>query len=109
MNPQANPPPLLSSPPPLPLDPEKVLPEKNLPNHFRRNFIIIMFLTIGPLALPFVWLHPTMRLHTKLIIITITLLASYALYLLTRHLLRILMEQLETLESLMGVVTSNTF
>lgn len=96
------------TPPPLPqivveenfTYPTQLLAQKLLPSHFRRNFLIIAFLSVGPLALPLVWFHPTMRLVWKLVITFITVIVSYALYLLMVFLFGILMEQYNILRSL---------
>lgn len=44
-----------------------------LPWFFKTGFIVLMFLTLPPLALPSVWLHPKLHLVWKL---TITALAA---------------------------------
>ena len=95
------------TPPPLPQilveekfhSPTQLDAQKLLPSHFRRNFLIIAFLSVGPLALPLVWFHPTMRLGWKLVITFITVIVSYALYLLIVFLFGILMDQYNILRS----------
>ncbi len=41
-----------------------------------------MLLSIGPLALPLIWFHPTISLKWKTGITAITIAVTYALYLL---------------------------
>ncbi|RYD29419.1 MAG: zinc ribbon domain-containing protein [Verrucomicrobiaceae bacterium] len=38
-----------------------------LPFYFRTSFIILMFLSVPPLALPSIWLHPRMHLVWKIV------------------------------------------
>jgi hypothetical protein len=51
------------TPPALPREKDPALPW-----YFRTGFIVLMFLTLPPLALPSVWLHPKMHLAWKLAI-----------------------------------------
>ncbi len=51
------------TPPALPGDREQVLPW-----YFRTAFIVLMFVTLPPFALPSVWFHPKMHLVWKLVI-----------------------------------------
>jgi hypothetical protein len=39
-----------------------------LPWYFSTSFIVLMFLTVPPFALPSVWLHPKMHVAWKLVI-----------------------------------------
>ena len=43
-------------------------------------FLIASFLTIGPLALPLVWFHPTYSLRRKIILTVIILILSIVLF-----------------------------
>ncbi len=52
-----------STPPALPVGPDPALPW-----YFRTSFIVLMFLTMPPFALPSVWLHPKMPIIGKLAI-----------------------------------------
>lgn len=40
----------------------------SLPWYFRTSFIVLMFLTLPPFALPSVWLHPKLHIGWKLVI-----------------------------------------
>ena len=51
------------APPPLPGAREQVLPW-----YFSTTFIVLMFLTLPPFALPSVWLHPKLQVVWKLVI-----------------------------------------
>ena len=42
--------------------------EDPLPWYFKTSFIVLMFLTVPPFALPSVWLHPKLHLVYKLVI-----------------------------------------
>jgi len=44
--------------------------------------LVVLLLTLGPFALPFVWLHPHLSGRKKAIITAIVVLATYALSLL---------------------------
>jgi len=50
-------------PPALP-----AIQDHSLPWYFRTSFIVLMFLTLPPLALPSVWLHPKLHVGWKLVI-----------------------------------------
>ena len=50
-------------PPALP-----VMPDQSLPWYFKTSFIVLMFLTLPPFALPSVWLHPKLHVGWKLVI-----------------------------------------
>lgn len=50
-------------PPALP-----VIEDHSLPWYFRTSFIVLMFLTLPPLVLPSVWLHPKLHVGWKLVI-----------------------------------------
>lgn len=38
-----------------------------LPFYFRTSFIVLMFLSVPPLALPSIWLHPKLHLVWKIV------------------------------------------
>lgn len=50
-------------PPALPL-----VGDFSLPWYFQTSFIVLMFLTLPPLALPSVWLHPKWHIAWKLVV-----------------------------------------
>lgn len=52
-----------SAPPALPVGRDQALPW-----YFKTSFIVLTFLTLPPLALPSVWLHPKMHWALKLVI-----------------------------------------
>ncbi|MBU4143172.1 hypothetical protein KJ590_04225 [Patescibacteria group bacterium] len=47
--------------------------------YFRTTGLIILFVSIGPFALPFVWLNPRFGRRKKVIITAITLAISFFL------------------------------
>ncbi len=47
--------------------------------YFRTTSLIILFVSIGPFALPFVWLNPRFGRRKKVIITAITLAISFFL------------------------------
>lgn len=58
---------------------EMIAQKESLPWYFRASMIILAFITVGPLALPLVWLHPKYSLNKKLVISAAVLLVSYVL------------------------------
>jgi len=53
------------------------------PWYYRTTSLVVMFLTIGPLMLPFVWLRPTFSRNTKIawtvVLLALTGLASWVI------------------------------
>ncbi|MGA2091610.1 MAG: zinc ribbon domain-containing protein [Endomicrobiales bacterium] len=47
--------------------------------YFSTSFLIISFMTVGPLALPMVWFHPRLSRLVKVIITIIVCAATYAI------------------------------
>lgn len=80
-----------------PINPHGAAPASNIPWYFTKTFIIIMLLSVGPLALPLVWFHPTITRKWKIGITLITLAVTYGLYVLSVMVLRKLYEILELL------------
>ena len=48
--------------------------------YFNTSLVIIAFLTVGPLALPLLWLNPNISLNQKIVISVIVLIVSYFLW-----------------------------
>lgn len=86
------------APPPLPVSTKP----DGLPWYFGKTFIVIMLLSVGPLALPLIWWHPQLSWKWKTGISIAMLLLTYALWLLTAFAMRSLNESLETLRG-MGI------
>jgi predicted nucleic acid-binding Zn ribbon protein len=47
--------------------------------YFRTAFLVIVFLSVGPLALPLLWLSPRINKKAKIIISVIVIVLSYYL------------------------------
>ena len=47
--------------------------------YFKTSWLVVAFLCIGPLALPFLWLNPHLSRRTKIIITIIVIILSYYL------------------------------
>jgi len=60
-------------PPALPVSPDQALPW-----YFKTSFIVVMFLTFPPFALPSVWWHPKWHLAWKLAITAAVIAFSWA-------------------------------
>ena len=81
------------------------VPEKTantLPWYFSTTFIVIMLLSIGPLALPLVWARPKLSLNWKIGVTFAILLLTWVLWLLTQYAMKSLQESLETYRN-MGI------
>ena len=50
---------------------------ENLPWYFRTATIILIILTLPPLALPFIWFHPKYKRHTKIWTSLVIIIFSY--------------------------------
>ncbi|MBP9855113.1 MAG: zinc ribbon domain-containing protein [Candidatus Omnitrophica bacterium] len=48
--------------------------------YFRTYFIVILLLSVGPLALPLIWFHPTHGKTKKILITVVVLVLSWVLY-----------------------------
>jgi hypothetical protein len=58
---------------------EMIAEKEKLPWYFRVSVIVVAFLSVGPLALPLVWLHPKYSLNKKAVISVVVLVISYFL------------------------------
>ena len=47
--------------------------------YFKTNWLVLLFLTVGPLMLPLIWLNPQFSQNQKIIIIIIILILTYFL------------------------------
>lgn len=66
------------------------LSEEKEPWYFRKSFIILAFLGVGPLALPLIWWHPRMTRQWKIgLTVVITILSWF--------MLRVTMDSLHTI------------
>ena len=53
--------------------------------YFRMSVVIIAILSVGPLALPLVWLNPKLSPKSKAIITIVVAVLSYFLFILTKE------------------------
>lgn len=74
------------------------LAQENLPWYFKKSFIIIAFLSVGPLALPMIWWHPYLTRAWKIGLTIVILVLSWVLYQATMESLRTLKEYYLLLE-----------
>ena len=58
---------------------ESLLTKANTPWYFKTSSLVIAFVCVGPLALPLVWLRPTLSRNAKVIITLIVLIITYVL------------------------------
>ena len=47
--------------------------------YFKTNWLVLLFLTVGPLMLPLIWLNPRFSQNQKIIIIIIFIILTYFL------------------------------
>ena len=71
-----------------------------LPWYFRTTPLVILILSIGPLALPLIWLHPKLSKIWKITITLITLISTYLLWQMSVSALNSLNESIETLHGM---------
>jgi hypothetical protein len=74
--------------------------EEKTPWYFRTTFIVIAFLSVGPLALPLIWWHPQMSRAWKIGLTIGTLVLSWILFQATLESLRTLKEYYKLLDTL---------
>ncbi|MGD0845898.1 MAG: zinc ribbon domain-containing protein [Geobacteraceae bacterium] len=74
--------------------------EEKLPWYFRKSFIIIALLSVGPLALPMIWWHPQMSRAWKIGLTIGILFLSWLLYQTTMESIRSIKEYYKMLEGL---------
>ena len=55
-------------------------PQNKLPWYFKTSFIVIAFLSVGPLALPLIWFHPKISRDKKIILSVVIGVLSYFLW-----------------------------
>ena len=70
--------------------------------YFKTYWIVIAFLSVGPLALPLVWLNPRFSQKTKIIVTIIIIILSYYLGLM-------LINSLRSLKQYYGIILQNNF
>jgi hypothetical protein len=76
------------------------LAEKKLPWYFRKTFIVIAILSIGPLALPLLWLRPNTARAWKIGLTIGTLVLSWMLYKSTMASIRTIKEYYQLLNGM---------
>ena len=72
-------------------------PAKKTRWYFNTTFIVVALLSVGPFALPLVWLHPRCHIVVKLAVTVGITLLSIALYQATVNLYNDLLEQIKIL------------
>ena len=63
----------------------EVMARQKMPWYFGLPFIIFMICSVGPLALPLVWLRPKTSRSVKIVLTVFVILLTWALYRLTRQ------------------------
>lgn len=71
-----------------------------LPWYFRTVFIIIVVLSIPPLALPSIIWHPKLSIMAKIAISAVILLISWAVWVSTVKAIKLMNEMMDTLQGL---------
>ena len=70
--------------------------------YFKTYWIVIAFLCVGPLALPFVWLNPRISRKKKIILTVIILILSY-------YLGFMLINSLRSIKNYYGIIFQNNY
>jgi len=65
--------------------------------YFKTTGLIVLFVSLGPLALPFVWFNPHFSHKKKVIITTITLIISFFLGIILVNSLRSIFRYYDTI------------
>lgn len=55
----------------------KLKPASKMPWYAKTSLIVLSFMTIGPLALPLVWIHPTYSQRKKILVTVMVLILTY--------------------------------
>ena len=74
--------------------------ETGLPWYFKKTFIVIAVLSVGPLALPLIWMHPRAARTWKIVLTIGILVLSWILYKSTMESLRTIREYYRLLNGL---------
>jgi hypothetical protein len=74
--------------------------EENVPWYFRKSFIVIAVLCVGPLALPLIWWRPQTTLAWKIGLTIGILLLSWLLFETTMESIRTLKEYYKLIEGI---------
>lgn len=74
--------------------------DEKLPWYFRKSFIIIAVLCVGPLALPLIWFRPQTTLAWKIVLTIAILVLSWILLQMTMESIRTLKEYYKLLDGL---------
>ncbi|MFM2196833.1 MAG: hypothetical protein RLZZ505_265 [Verrucomicrobiota bacterium] len=85
--------PLYPTPPPLPV-------AKSLPWYFRTAFIVIVVLSLPPLALPSIILHPKLSIPAKIALSVAILVISWAVWISTVRAIKMINELMDTLQGM---------
>lgn len=76
------------------------MPEDAQPWYQRKLVIVLSLLSVGPLALPLVWIHPRLKWYLKLYITVAVIGLTWGCFVLSKIMIDYLMEQLRILEEL---------
>ncbi|MBU1044758.1 MAG: zinc ribbon domain-containing protein [Candidatus Omnitrophica bacterium] len=68
--------------------------------YFQPTGMIIMFVAIGPLALPLVWMNPDLKKETKIILTVIVAIVSYFVGIVVTNSIKNIMEYYQYIFSL---------
>ncbi len=80
-----------TTPPPL---------EPGLPWYFRKGFVLITVLCVGPLGLPLIWFHPRLSMTWKTGLTVIVVVLTYVLTVMTLQSVKVLQDYYKSMEGL---------
>jgi hypothetical protein len=55
-------------------------PASSVEWYYRPSFIVLTFVTVPPLALPLIWLHPRLHVAWKIVLTVVTLAICWGIY-----------------------------
>lgn len=80
--------------------PQPLPPANTLPWYFRTVFIVILLLSLPPLALPSILWHPKLSLPAKIAISAAILLITWGLWIVTVRTIETMNELMDTIEGI---------
>ncbi|WP_434340890.1 hypothetical protein [Motilimonas cestriensis] len=88
------------SSPTKPITPAVTSTKPEQPWYFKTSILVVLFLSVGPLALPLVWFHPNMTRLWKVAITLATSLLTWGLIVATLRALEVLQQYYDMLNQL---------
>lgn len=88
----------LETPPEFYNPPNQVPPARKGPWYLNTALIVIALLSVGPFALPLIWIHPRLSTTVKVAISAIVIVLTYVFYKMTLAMVNQLEDQMKMLD-----------